>query len=125
MTIWKSIEIEPEVPKKVKHRKDERYSKYVLEQGLHLKRWLRLDDLDGDQAYKVWRMAKFLTPTIFMTRQNHKRGATLYHICAHFPKLVIYCKFPKNLDTCQECDTPIDEGVRFLIRDLQQLKDKL
>ena len=106
---------------KSKPRNNIQYSQYILDKGLHLKKWIRLDDMGGRGDHKVWRNAKFMSDTCFLTRYNHKRGPTMYHICTELPRWILYCRVLRGLSKCPECDSPIDEGI-LMLQNLQKLK---
>ena len=107
--------------KKAKEPKVEVYPPFIVERSWQDKKWIRLDDLASREYRRVWRNAKFISEDLFLTRHNHRHGTCMYHICGHFGKWIFYCRVPRGLDACLECDKPIDEAV-LMLNKLQKLK---
>jgi len=99
------------------------YPEFILEKGWQDKKWIRLDDLASREDRRVWRNAKFVSEDLFLTRHNNKHGMCMYHICGTFGKWVFYCLVPKGIESCMECEKPIDEAIQ-MVRKLQKLKQR-
>lgn len=102
-------------------KKEAPFPQFIVENGWHLKKWIRLDDITSRGDRRVWRSAKFVTDDLFMTRPKHKHGPCLYHICNTFGKWIFYCRVPRGFEHCGECDKPIDTGI-LMIQNLQKFK---
>jgi hypothetical protein len=103
-------------------RENKQYAGYIKENGLQEKHWVRLEHVYGSSRdRKVWRNARFLSEDVFLTRYNHKRGATLYHVCINTKRWIFYCKVPRGGTHCTECEKPIDESILMLMN-LQKLR---
>lgn len=114
---WRKLTV-----KRTKPNPEAKFSQFLVDRGLHKLIWVRLD-LAGkrnDPTYRVWLRGKFLSEDFFMTRENHSRGATLYHLCHRWDRWVFYSRVKKGKSICH-CGVEVPGGF-VMLRNLRDLK---